>query len=221
MIAKDMVNAVIPALDIDDDIARASTLMDDLRVSVLPVLQGASFRGFIREESLYDDLFDKPTLGEYPLQSANCIVRQDQHFYEVIKVASESQDGIVAVVENDDTFVGVITPEEIIRAFAGTTAVQSPGSIIEITLNRIDYSLTEITRLIESENAQVIGCFLISKIEDNSKINVTLKLNKKEVSHVVATLRRFNYKIDRIIQEENLISYEKERLDALMKYLSI
>lgn len=221
MIAKDLINPIVPSLNINDDIARASSLMDDLHLPMLPVLEGEHFRGFIHEDALYDEFFDKSVLGAYPLIANNCTVYQDQHFYEVVKVASECQNGLVAVLATEDIFLGVISAEDLIQGFAKTIAVQSPGSIIEFSLKQIDYSLAEITRLVEAENAKVIGCFLSNDPNDSSLVRVTLKFDKKNVSHIVATLKRFNYQIVRIIQEENLISYEKERLDALMKYLSI
>lgn len=220
MIARDLINPVIPALDVSDDIARASSLMDDLHLSMLPVLENNHFQGFIQEEVLYDDIFDKPTVGEYPLQSVNCVVNQDQHFYEILRLADECQHVMIAVIENEK-FLGVITAEDLVLAFSKTTAVQSPGSILELSVKKINYSLAEITRLIEGENAKIIGCFLTNDESDSERLYVTLKLDKKEVSHIVATLKRFEYKVARIIQEENLISYEKERLEALMKYLSI
>ncbi len=221
MIAKDLINPIVPALNIDDDIGRASSLMDDLHLSMLPVLDNGHFRGFIHEDALYDDLFDKAVLGAYPLVTNNCTVYQDQHFYEIVKVAAECQNGLVAVLETEDIFLGVISAEDLVHGFAKTIAVQSPGSIIEISLKQIDYSLAEITRLIEAESAKIIGCFLSNDPTDNTLVNVTIKLDKKSVNHVVAMLKRFNYQIIRILQEENLVSYEKERLDALMKYLSI
>jgi predicted transcriptional regulator len=220
MIAKDLINPLIPALSISDDIARASSLMDDLHVSTLPVIEEEHFRGFIHEDALYDDIFDKPTLGEYPLESANCVVKQEQHLYEVLKVAQDCKHGMVAVV-HEELFLGVITAEDLMKAFAKTTAVQSSGSVIEMSIKKIDYSLAEITRLVEAESAKIMGCFLLNDEVDNSRVYVTLKLDRKNVSHIVATLKRFNYQVVRIIQEENLVSYEKERLDALMKYLSI
>ncbi|MFP4089417.1 MAG: CBS domain-containing protein [Cyclobacteriaceae bacterium] len=221
MIAKDLINPIVPALSVDDDIARASSLMEDLQVAALPVLEDAVFRGFIREEALYDDMYDKANVGAYPLITNGCTVYQGQHFYEILKTAAGCEYNMMAVLEEDDVFVGVITPEDLMQAFAQSIAVQSAGSIIVVTLRQIDYSLAEITRLIESENVKVLGSFLLNNPEDATQLDLTLKLDKKNVSHVVATLKRFDYKVSQIFQEEKLISYEKERLDALLKYLSI
>ncbi len=220
MIARDLITPIIPALDVNDDIARASSLMDNLHLTMLPVLKEDHFQGFIQEKVLYDDIFDKPTVGEYPLQSVNCVVNQDQHFYEILRLTEECQSLMVAVVEGE-SFLGVITANDLVMALSKTTAVQSPGSILELSVKKINYSLAEITRLIEGENAKIIGCFLNSDEMDSERLYVTLKLDKKNVSHIVATLKRFEYQVVSVIQEESLISYEKERLEALMKYLSI
>lgn len=221
MIAKELINQIVPALNANDDIARASSLMDDLHLSVLPVTDGDKFCGFIKEESLYDDIFDKPTVGEYPLQIDHCIVHHEQHFYEVVKVIDECQHTMVVVLDEEDRYIGVITTDDLVLSLAKTTAVRSSGSIIELSIKKINYSLAEITRLVEGENAKIMGCLLNNDEEDSERVFVTIKLNKKEVSHIAATLKRFDYQVVRVIQEENIISYEKERLDALMKYLSI
>jgi CBS domain-containing protein len=221
MIARDLLNPIVPALSVEDDIARASSLMEDLQVSTLPVLEDDIFRGFIREEVLFDDMYDKATVGAYPLISENCTVYQGQHLYEVLKVTDACEYDMVAVLNQEGDFVGVITADDLMRGFSQSVAVQSGGSILVVTLRQIDYSLAEITRLVEAENVKILGCFIMSNPEDNSLLDLSLKLDKKEVSHIVATLKRFEYKVSQVFQEEKLVSYEKERLDALMKYLSI
>jgi hypothetical protein len=115
----------------------------------------------------------------------------------------------------------VITVGELLQAFSKTIAVQSPGGIIVASIKKIDYSLAEITRLIEADGAKVIGCYLLDDDENTDSLKITLKLDKKDVSHIVATLERFNYRIVALFQEEKIISNEKERLDILMKYLNI
>ena len=208
-------------MKMEDDITKASSLMDDLEVHQIPVLENGYFKGFIAESMLFEEVFDNNTLGAYPLISTNCTVYADQHFYEVAKVASGCEGEMVAVLDRDELFLGIITQTDLFKAFAQTIAVQSSGSVIVISVRQMDYVLSEITRLIEAENTKVLGCYLIPDKEDAVKFNVTLKLDKKNVSHIVATLERFNYNVVGIYQEESIISYEKERLDALMRYLNI
>ncbi len=225
MIAKDLINPIIPYASIDDDFGKAGVLMEESQVSYLPVIEETTsiFRGFISHDMLYEqNLSDHSgSLATYELLSSNCTVYEDQHFYEIVKVISESESKMVAVLNHEDTFLGVITEEDIVQSFSKTIAVQSPGGIVVASINKIDYSLAEITRLVEAEGAKIIGCYLVDDDENTNRLNVTLKFDKKDVSHIVATLERFSYRIIALFQEEKVISNEKERLDILMKYLNI
>jgi len=81
--------------------------------------------------------------------------------------------------------------------------------------------LSEISRLIEAENTKILSCSLTNDLLDHSKIKLTLKLNRTEVAHIVATLERFGYKIIAKYQESPDTSNEQERIDLLLKYLEM
>lgn len=221
MIAQNLINPLIPTLKEYDDTGKATSLMDDLMVSQLPVIKDHTFQGFITNDMLFDDFLNYDTVGQYVLKDQECSVRQDQHFYEIIKALSDCDQSMVAVVSDQEEFMGVVDSSALVDFFAGTTAVQSPGGIIELSIKQIDYSLTEITRLIEADGVKVMGCFLRNDPYDPAKIKVTLKLDKKDVTRTVATLERFNYHVQALFQEELVDSHEKERLDALLKYLNM
>lgn len=221
MTARELINPFIPSLDTEDDIVKVSSLMDDLDVHQLPVLDKGQFKGFIADQMLFDKVFDSSTVASYQLIASKCTIYADQHFYEVAKVASECEHNMVAVLDREEGFLGVVMAEDLFKAFSQTIGIQSPGSVIVISVRQMDYSLSEITRLVEVENSKIISCELVNDKEDPAKLNVTLKLDKKNVSHIVATLERFNYNVIGLYQEESIVSYEKERLDALMKYLNI
>ncbi len=160
-------------------------------------------------------------MSEYELIAENCYVYEYQHFYDVVKLASDFEVQVVAVLNEEQVFLGVITVEDTIAAFAQTAGVQNPGGIIILSLRQIDYSLTEISRLIESENAKILSSCINIDILDPDKIKLTLKINLVDLSRIIATLDRFGYKIIGKFQQTEAISNEKERLDILLKYLDI
>ncbi len=221
MIAIELIDANIPVLNMHDNIARASSIMDAQDVHQLPVLEDGVFKGFLEEEILYSAVSESAIIGDYPLKVTNCTAYADQHFYEVVKIISTCEHGMLAVLDREEKYIGTITYSELFRAFANTYGVQTSGSIIVLSLKQIDYTLSEITRLVESENAKVIACQLETVRGDSNHIEVTLKLDKTNVSHIVSTLNRFNYHVVGLYQEEVVVSYEKERLDALMRYLDM
>jgi hypothetical protein len=111
--------------------------------------------------------------------------------------------------------------EDAISAFADSLSIQSNGAVLVLSMNMTDYSLYEISRIIESENTKVLSSFLSSDPLDDSKIKLTLKLDKTELRHVKATLERFGYRILDHFQEEEGINGEQERIDNLFRFLQI
>ena len=88
-------------------------------------------------------------------------------------------------------------------------------------MNSNDYSLTEISRLIETENAKILSSTVKEDELDPLKIKLTIKINKTELAHIVATLERFGYKIIARYQESDQDNNEQERLNQLLKFLDI
>jgi hypothetical protein len=111
--------------------------------------------------------------------------------------------------------------EDAIGAFAGSLSIQSQGAVLILSMFMTDYSLFEISRIVESENAKILSSFISNDPLDESKIKVTLKLDKSEVRHIKATLERFGYRIIDHYQEEESGNGEQERIDNLLRFLQI
>ncbi|HNR73172.1 MAG TPA: cbs domain containing protein, partial [Cyclobacteriaceae bacterium] len=128
---------------------------------------------------------------------------------------------MVAVLNEDQKYYGVITVQDIMISFAQTASVQMPGGIIVLSMDLIDYSLAEISRYIEENNAKVISSLMIEDPMDKGKIKVTLKINQVELNRIVATLERFGYRIIGRYQETKIDTGEKDKIDMLLRYLDI
>lgn len=221
MIAEDLVNNMIPIVKMGDTPDKAMGMMSDLHFIQLPVVENNKFQGILANENLISNKENIASVADLELIGQGSFVFNQQHFYDVIKVATDNRVKIVAVLDQEANFMGSITLEDLIVGFANTSAVQSPGGIIEITMNFLDYSMAEITRLIESNDVKILSSYIINDPRDYSKISLTIKMDKSDVSHVVATLERFGYTIKGQYQEEKILSNEEERLGMLMKYLNI
>ncbi|MFY0593194.1 CBS domain-containing protein [Roseivirga sp.] len=221
MVASDLINHMIPPLKPTDDGHKAIVWMEELRMNQLPVIEKGRFLGFITEEIILEENDSKKPVNQYYLEGEGCIVNEHQHFYDVIKIAAEHESQQVAVLSSTGAFQGVIALEDTINAFAESTAVQEPGAILVLLMNQRDYSLAEISRLVEAEDVKILSSTINSDPKDSAKLRVTLKLNKSEVSPVTAALERFGYSIIGRFQEEEIKSNDQERFDLLMRYLNI
>jgi predicted transcriptional regulator len=221
MIAGELINHMIPPLKVTDDAHKAIVWMEEFRCNQLPVVDHGELLGFISEEIILESNEDSKKLEEYKLFGKKCVVGMESHFYDILRVANDNEMQMVAVLDDEKKYHGIITIQDIMASFAQTAAVQMPGGILVLSMDLIDYSLAEICRYIEENNAKVISSSMIEDPLDKGKIKVTLKINQQDLSRIVATLERFNYRVIGRYQESRAPEAERERLDLLLKYLDI
>jgi len=221
MIAEELINHMLPPLKPTDEASRAIAWMEEFRCNQLPVLDGGKFLGFILEEVILErnDLTKK--LSDLALVGTHCRVVADAHFYEVLKMAGDNKLQMVAVVNDLQQYEGVITVADIMASFAQTAAVQMPGSILVLSMDLTDYSLAELARLVEENNAKILSSTMAEDPLDKSKIKLTIKINQEDLSRITATLERFGYRIIASYHNAHNEEPNKDRLDMLMRYLNI
>lgn len=221
MIASEIINHMIPPLKATDDAHKAIIWMEEFRCNHLPVIENNQLLGFISEEIILEANDIEKSLKDFDLVGKTCTVRQDSHFYDILKIAGEHKLQLVAVLNESDEYEGVITVQDIMTSFAQTAAVQIPGGILVLSIDLIDYSLAEISRLIEENNAKILSSIMVEDPMDSRKIKLTIKINQLDLTRIVATLERFEYKIIGRYQEDKKDFEDKDRIDMLMRYLNI
>lgn len=212
---------MIPPLKVTDDAHKAVVWIEEFRCNHLPVVENGKLLGFISEEIILESNEIDKRLGDFRLEGEDCFVSLDSHFYDILKVAGDNKLGIVAVLDEDQHYAGVITVQDVMTSFAQSAAVQMPGSILVLSMDLIDYSLAEICRYIEENNAKVLSSTLVEDPMDKGKIKLTLKINQDDLSRIVATLERFGYRVIARYRETKREDEGKERIDLLMRYLNI
>lgn len=221
MKASELINQMIPALKLTDTAEKAILWMEEMKTNQLPVIDNLKFKGLISEDIIleYNDL-DRE-IGNFKLISEQCFVNEDQHLFDIIRLAQECNSELVAIVNNNDEFLGVSRHEDTINAFSSTIAIQGQGGILVLGMRYMDYSMAEISRLIESDDAKILGSYLSQDHKDANAVFLTLKINKKDLTTVIATLDRFDYNIVAKFHESTNIGAEQERLDNLLNFLNI
>src|ERR1041384_4912959 len=221
MIAEELINHMIPPLKVTDDAHKAIVWMEEFRCNHLPVIDEGKLMGFISEEIILEANDIEKQLKEFGLVSKECAVHNETHVYDILRVASDHKLQIVAVLNEEDQYVGVITIQDVMTSFAQSAAIQMPGGIIVLSMNLIDYSLAEIARLVEENNAKIISFMMVEDPLDKGKIKLTLKINQQDLTRIVATLERFGYRIIARYQAAQTEELNKDRLDMFMRYLNI
>lgn len=221
MIAKELINYMIPPLKPTDEVDKAVMWMEELRVSELPVVDEGKFLGILNEDLIFDNNSNETFVQNLVLTGNNSFLKEQSHYYEILKMSYDESVSLVAVLDTDEKYLGVVSIRDVVEAFAQTSSITSPGAIFILSMGTTDYSLTEISRLVESNDAKIISSHTAVDDDDTSIVRLTLKINTEDASKVLATLERFGYKVVSQFSSQSVEDQDKDRYDILMKYLQI
>ena len=221
MRARDLINYMIPPLRPTDSVDKASRWMEELRLTELPVAEGEDYLGIITEEMLFSDTQNGSCVSDFVLEGKECQVEDSRHFYEVLRTAYYSGNRIIGVTDDEKRYLGAISVEDIVEAFAETSSIKNAGAILVISTNVRDYYLSEISRLVESADTKIISSYIVTDQEDPSQLTLTIKINKEETSYVIPILENNGYQVIESFSESPASIMEKDRLGHLMNFLKL
>jgi acetoin utilization protein AcuB len=220
MIAKELVSTEVLPLKTSDTCAEALTAMEDYKVSHLPIVNNRQFLGLVSENDLLNHGNMDDPLGNVKLSAVTAVISAYEHVFDVMKLFSGLKLTLLPVVDNQNNFIGVITLQNLLHEVTNKLSVANPGGIIIVEMSENNYSMSEIAQIVESNDARILSAFVTS-FRDSTLIEVTLKINKIDISAVLQTFNRYNYTIKATFSEKDDLDDLKERYDSLMNYLNI
>lgn len=219
MLVFDIIRKDFPQLQLNDDAATALHFMDDFEVQHLPVINENKFAGLISKNDLLNTDETLP-LSDLQHEFIHTSVFYQHHFLTAIKIAAELNLSLVAAVNEVNEVVGAITYKQMVQSFSHFLNTEQPGGVIVLEIEKRNFSFGEISRLVETNNATITQ-LNTSVNELTGLLTVTIKLNKTEVSDVIATLQRYEYSVKYYFGQEFFENELKENYDLLMAYLNI
>lgn len=220
MLAKDLLSEEIRPIQISETTISALHWMDEFRTAYLPVVDGQLYMGLIGEDAIFGNGNFEELLSEIPLNKTGNTVLPDQHIYEVIRIAALQKLPLVPVVDDKSNYLGVVTQQAMVDFIAQMTSVENPGGIVIIEADQSDYSLSEISKIVESEDARVLSVH-VSTPAGSTGVEITLKLNKIDIQQIVHSLDRHGFKIKASYFETDYYEDLHDRYNSLMNFLNI
>jgi CBS domain-containing protein len=219
LLSAEIINDLIPPLKTSDSGDRALSLMEDFKISQLPIVNDTEFLGLISE----DDIIEMPDTFE-PISTISInfhkpYVHDWQHIYDVMKLMSDMKLSVVPVLDEHDHYLGIISVNTLVDYFARITSLESQGAVIVVEVDTRNYLLSEIARIVESNDAHILSSYIDSD-RDSTKIKVTIKVDKEDVGGIVQTFQRFNYTVSSLYKHKDKTDDTKERFDSFMRYLN-
>jgi hypothetical protein len=193
--------------------------MEDFDVQELAVVKEEYFLGIVQKADLLDT-DEAATIMVLSDQLKKIMVADTAHFLTALDLFSKYELSILPVLNEQQECIGMIPQKSLNNALAKFLGVESPGAIIVLSVAPYQYSLAEMSRLVESNNAQIVQ--LNSYFDEtNGSIIITLKINKDEAQSIIATFQRYDYELVQYFGKTPLHNDIEAHYHHLMNYLDV
>jgi len=220
MLAIELISNLVPPVHTSDTIQKVTDRMAELKVRHLPIVNEEQFLGLISENDFIGETDNQLPIGALALSLINPYVYEHQHIYDVMRLFYEQQLTVIPVLDVNKNYLGLISINTMIGYFARLTSSSEPGGIIVLEISNKDNSLAHMAQIVESDNAQILSSYLRT-FTDSTRLEVTLKVNKLDISNITATFQRYGYDIKATFNHADQDDGSKDRYDSLMNYLNI
>ena len=219
MLGKDFITKELPVLKNFDTGDYALALMDDFKLKHLPLLAENVYRCLVSEKDLLAMPDPSAIIGECLLFSP--CVQMDAHIYEALALVVRYQLSLLPVVNAEGEYCGVITRDKLIDVLSEFCNADAPGSVFVLEVIPQDYSMTDIARLIEGNNAHILS-LLSSTDKKNGRLHLIIKIDLEDISPVIRSFERFDYTILYYFMEKGLVDdLLKQRMEELVHYMNM
>lgn len=220
MFAEEIISNAIPPVKNNDTVQKALDRMNEFKLKHMPVVNNAQYLGLLAEDDLLEIRDHKTLIKDIPLNLLNAFVFSNAHTYDVIRLINQLKLTAVPVLDQQKNYAGLISINNIINQVAELYAVNEPGGIIVLEISNRDNSLAHIAQIVEADNAQILSSY-VNAFEDSTRLEVTLKINKTEISALVASFERYDYQVKEVYNNTQIDDGSQERYDSFMNYLNV
>nr|WP_294928111.1 CBS domain-containing protein [uncultured Flavobacterium sp.] len=206
------------AIDSQETIASVQDFFADLSFSHFPVVENGIFIGSIASDDVETFDTDKKII-DYKYTLERFFARKSMIWLDVLEIFAKNHTNVIPVLDENNTYTGYYEMEDIMKFFQETPFLKEQGGIIIVQKGLLDYSMAQVTQIVESNNGKILGCFISEA--DLENVHITVKIGVGPMNEIIQTFRRYNYEIISEHQEDTYINSLKERSDYLDKYLNI
>jgi predicted transcriptional regulator len=220
MLTRELLSQTLPYLRMTDKVYQALQLMNENHVTHLPIIDGEKLVGTVSETDLLQAENDRDTLDTFQQSFSDVSVKDDEHFLKAVQLAADSGLSVIPVVSEENELLGTVAYNDLLRFSSEFMSLSEPGGLIVLDIPSNQYSFNEISKIIEMNDTQITQ-LNTSNDPESGMMQVTIRINKPEVSDIVATFQRYDYNVKYFFGEELYANELKSNYDNLMNYLGI
>ncbi|HSH20445.1 MAG TPA: CBS domain-containing protein [Draconibacterium sp.] len=221
MLAENLISDSLTSVRSAEKGKKALNCMDMYRVSHIPVVNDSKYLGLVSDKLIYDlNLLEVPIDTQLDKLNTSHVHKQ-QHIFEIAILMYKLKLSVLPVLDTDHYYLGAITLYDLARRFAKLFSLEEIGGVIILEMDVNNYSLSEISQIVESNDVKILSSFMDRKHGTNV-LDVILKLNKEDLSPVIQSFMRYDYNVKAVyLDQSELKDLYKDRFDQFMRFMNI
>jgi acetoin utilization protein AcuB len=220
MIASELISNSIPPLKTSDSVQKSLERMTEFKLYHLPIVNEIQFLGLLAEEELIEVRDRELPIGGLSFSMMNPFVYEDTHVYEVIRLFNQLHLSVVPVLDYKKNYLGLISINNILEYISDIYAVKEYGGIIVLEIGNRNNSLAHMAQIVEADNAQILSSY-VQSFPESTKLEITLKINKTDLSGIIASFERYNYHVKAVFNNSLSDNGTDDRYNSFMNYLNV
>ena len=209
---------ILPVFDIKEPLSKAIDFFVETKYSHVAITEEGVFVGCLSENDLAC-MEPGEQIEKFRYELEGFYVNPEISWLDLLEKFARNEANLIPVVAEDGKVNGYFDLNDIVAAFIGTPFFTEPGGILVVSKGIKDYSFSEISQIVESNNTKLLGAFITDS--QNDVVQITLKIAEANLNEVTQSFRRYNYSILYGNNDDLFMEDLKGRSDYLDKYLNV
>ncbi|RLZ10510.1 CBS domain-containing protein [Faecalibacter macacae] len=193
-------------------------MVQDMKLTHLPIFDGLDFVGNIAEEDLAELTFgdeDQDLLKDY---TESFFLTEDHTLLDAIQLMYMNHTNVLPVITKENRYVGCVTQQTILEEMAKFPFISELAVSMVVSIASKDLSMSVITNIIESNNGKIFGLMLMDNTEDQS--NVLVRFSSSNLLSIGETFERYGYQVVQKFYNDEKQELLQTRYAQLLKYMN-
>jgi CBS-domain-containing membrane protein len=217
----DLISTSAPPLRTTDTVEFALSLLMEMRVRHLPVVDAeGKLVGIVSEETLLDAAGPEVLVAEL-VEGDPVSATADQHVFDATRIMVKHDLTTLPVLDKEGRLKGVVKRHEIVDKFARMLSTHEAGAILALEVHPSDFSLSKLVYSIEQADVKILSVATEAPSEEGGMIAVTLKLNSAGTTRIRHVLEHQGYRIVASFSDEYDEEELRHRVQEFMRYLEV
>jgi len=209
----------IKPLKLKSSFADAIELFDNYPITHFPVIENDKLLGSFAEDDIHTTNENDHELVEHAHLLNSFFADEKATVLELLKVFADNDTNIIPVLNKNKDYIGYYDLRDVLDVFSTSPFMIEESETLIVEKLENDYSMSEISQIIESNSAKLLGCYISEK--KNDFIQIILKIVSSDIHEIMHTFRRYEYKIISMHDNDIYLEDLKNRSEYLQKYLEM